>query len=75
MPTLVMGSRRGCGSAQRGERRAEAGIARALGRRLMELGTALVIAVGSMVVLVPRGLGEAWPTTSARASRSPGWTR
>ena len=30
----------------------------ALGRRLMELGTAVVVVIGSMLVLVPRGTGE-----------------
>ena len=30
---------------------------RALGRRLMELGTAVIVVIGSMLVLVPRGTG------------------
>jgi hypothetical protein len=30
----------------------------ALGRRLMELGTAVIVVIGSMFVLVPRGTGE-----------------
>ena len=31
---------------------------RALGRRLMELGTAVIVVIGAMLVLVPRGLGD-----------------
>lgn len=31
---------------------------RALGRRLMELGTAVIVVIGAMIVLVPAGVGE-----------------
>jgi len=61
MPTLVMGLE--ARFRERDERRTKPvrpmAPSRALGRRIMELATAVVIAVGSMAVLIPRDLNEA----------------
>ncbi len=61
MPTLVMGFE--ARLRERDERRNRQprpmAPSRALGRRVMELVTALVIAVGSMLVLIPRDLNAA----------------
>jgi hypothetical protein len=61
MPTLVMGFE--ARLRERDERKARArrpmAPSRALGRRVMELVTAVVIAAGSMAVLIPRDLNAA----------------
>jgi hypothetical protein len=61
MPTLVMGleARLRERDERRNRERKPMAPSRALGRRLMEVVTALVIAVGSMVVLIPRDLNAA----------------
>ena len=61
MPTLVMGleSRLQERDARRTKPARPMAPSRALGRRVMELATALIIIVGSMAVLVPRDLDAA----------------
>jgi hypothetical protein len=61
MPTLVMGleARFRERDARRAKPRKPMAPSRQLGRRVMELFTALVIAVGSMAILIPRDLNAA----------------
>jgi hypothetical protein len=61
MPTLVMGleARLRERDDRRSRQRKPMAPSRALGRRAMELATALVIAFGSMAVLIPRDLNAA----------------
>ncbi|MEX0626000.1 MAG: hypothetical protein WD402_05610 [Chloroflexota bacterium] len=61
MPTLVMGLEARLRERDERRNRQQKPLApsRALGRRVMELITALVIAVGSMLVLIPRDLNAA----------------
>jgi hypothetical protein len=80
LPTLALGMQarleaRGWDSARRSRpMRAD----RALGRRLMELGTALIVVIGAMFVLVPRGLnaaidevlGERFPVRAVKVLQS-----
>jgi hypothetical protein len=65
MPTLVMGleARLRERDERRSRQRKPMAPSRALGRRVMELVTALVIAFGSMAVLIPRDLNAAIDTS------------
>lgn len=67
MPTLVLGleSRLRARDDRRGRQRRPMAPSRALGRRVMELITALAIAIGSIAVLVPRDLDAAIDRTLA----------
>ncbi len=61
LPTLALGmeARLRERAAQRAARAATGSRSSvALGRRLLEIGAAVVILVGAMIVLVPRGVGD-----------------
>lgn len=59
LPTLALGleARLRERAAHRASRRPMA-PSLALGRRMLELGTAVVVVIGAMIVLVPRGIGD-----------------
>jgi hypothetical protein len=60
LPTLALGmeARLSERAAKRSREPREAKPSAALGRRVMEIGTAVIIVIGAMIVLVPRGVGE-----------------
>jgi hypothetical protein len=60
LPTLALGmeSRLRERAAQRAKEPKQASSSVQLGRRLLEIGAAVVILIGAMIVLVPRGVGD-----------------